>query len=369
MPEEPKPSDMYRTPTLRQWPAQIEITIDGKVVYGKQTDLKYGTNPFHAAAIFNPEGNTPLFELEKTGKGGPSQTNYEDVDRALRIIRAIEEMGRKPTVAVIKHVNPSGVAAHEDPQEAFARTWDCDARAAYGGTVAFNMPITEEFLREVYAHIRQRDSHTFIDVMVAPSFSEGAKDYLGKKESIRVFRYDRERLAQTDPFSRGNPEIKQLMDGRLIISEPYVEAISSPLQLEIVTGRRPSATEFRDMLFAWYVCANTRSNAVVFARDMATLAVGTGRQERVGAIEDAIRKAEEKAVYRAENPEDCMKGAVMASDGFIPNADNIPPLKQKGITAIIHPGGSKVADDTVIAACNEADIAVAFTKWRCFSHH
>ncbi len=361
---------MYRQQTLRSWPATIKTVIDGGgTFYEKEEDLKYSTNPFHAAAVFNPPSNTPLFTLSKTGKGGPSQTNYEDVDRALRIIRSVESMGKKPTVAILKHVNPCGVASNDNPLEAFANSWDCDARAAYGGTAAVNFKITADFLREAYGHIRKIDSKTFIDVMVAPEISEDAREYLNKKEAIRVFEYNAKRLSQIDPFAKAKPELKFLFDGRVIAYEPYVEAVRSKDDLKIMTKRQPSDNEIRDMLFAWYVCANTRSNAIVLAKDMATVSVGTGKQERINAIEDAIAKAEAKAVYRKSDPKECMYSAVMASDGFIPNIDNIPPLKERGVTAIIHPGGSKAADDVVIDACNNANIVVAFTEWRCFSHH
>ncbi len=361
---------MYREQTLRSWPEIIKTVIDGGgAFYGKEEDLKYSTNPFHAAAVFNHPGNTPLFTLSKTGKGGPSQTNYEDVDRALRIIRSVESMGKQPTVAVMKHVNPSGVAVNGDQLAAFVNAWDCDARAAYGGTVAFNFKITGDFLKEAYGHIRKIDSKTFIDVIVAPEITEDAREYLNKKEAIRVFEYDANRLSQIDPFKKAKPELKFLFDGRVIAYEPYVEAVRSKDDLKVMTKRLPSDNEVRDLLFAWYVCANTRSNAIVLAKNTATVAIGTGKQERIGAIEDAIAKAEAKAVYRKFDPKDCMHRAVMASDGFIPNIDNIPPLKERGVTAIIHPGGSKAADDAVIAACNEADIALAFTEWRCFSHH
>jgi len=361
---------MYREQTLRSWPEIIKTVIDGGgAIYGKEEDLKYSTNPFHAAAVFNQPGNTPLFVLSKTGKGGPSQTNYEDVDRALRIMRSVESMGQQPTVAVMKHVNPSGVSVNGDQLEAFVNAWDCDARAAYGGTVAFNFKITANFLKEAYGHIRKIDSKTFIDVLVAPEISEDAREYLNKKEAIRVFEYDALRLSQIDPFKKAKPELKFLFDGRVIAYEPYVEAVRSKDDLKIMTKRQPSNNEVRDMLFAWYVCANTRSNAIVLAKNTATVAIGTGKQERISAIEDAIAKAEAKAAYRKTDPKDCLRGAVMASDGFIPNIDNIPPLKERGVTAIVHPGGSKAADDAVIAACNEADIAIAFTEWRCFSHH
>ena len=366
---EKKTSDMYRTPTLRAWPHVVHVSVDGPISYEKQEDLKYSTNPFHAAAVFNPLGNKPLFKLSKTGKGGPSQTNYEDVDGALSIIRSIESMGKCPTVAVMKHTNPSGVAANESQLEAFEHAWDCDARAAYGGTVVFNFGITGDFLRKAYSHIRKIDSKTFIDVMVAPEFSDDAREYLNKKEAIRVFEYDAERLAQIDPFAKAKPKLKFLIDGRIITYEPYVEAVRSKDDLKIMTTLQPSDQEVHDMLFAWYVCARTHSNAVVLARNMATISVGTGKQERINAIEDAITKGEAKAVYRKDDPKNCMRGAVIASDGFIPNIDNIPPLQEKGVTAIIQPGGSKVADDAVIAACNEAGITVAFTEWRCFSHN
>jgi len=365
MTEESKRSDLYRTQTRGEFPSDISISLDSERRLTLERELKYGTNPRHAAAVYNPNGNTPLFQEVKTGKGGPSQTNFEDVDRALRIIRVMNSTwSSMTTTAVMKHVNPSGVAINS-----FARAWDCDARAAYGSTVALSHTVDYEFLKTAYKHIRSHDKRTFIDVMVAPEFTPEALEYLQKKEAIRVFKYDAERLSKINPFQKGELELKPLMDGRVIAYEPYTEFVHSSENFEIVTKAKPGLEDCANLLFAWNVGAHTRSNSVVFAHDLATLAIGTGKQERIRAIEDAVHLAEQKAAYRKEKPEDCLRGSVMASDGFIPNVDNVEELRKKGIRAIIQPGGSKAADDAVIAACDKYGIAMAFTGARCFSHH
>ena len=371
------PKDLYREATTKEWPLKVELTIDRHTVYHKERDLKYGTNPGQAAAVFNPHGNTPLFIEVKTGKGGPSQTNYEDIDRALRIHRSLDTMTDNPAVVIMKHVNPSGVGKNSDLFCAFKDAWDCDARAAYGGTVAFNKPVTEKFLREVYRHIRARDAATFIDVMVAPKVSPDALEFMQKKEAIRIFTYEPSRLAAIDPFSTGAPEIKRLMDGRIIVSDPYTEQVKGPLmapdKFVCVTNMKPTQGQINPLLFAWYVCANTRSNAVVLAKEtengagLKTVAIGTGKQERIASIDEAIAKAQVKAICVGEDPANILQGAVLASDGFIPNIDNLLPLHEKGVRAIISPGGSKF-DDAIINACNEYGIAMVFTKARCFTH-
>ncbi|HSU72825.1 MAG TPA: hypothetical protein VLJ21_03170, partial [Candidatus Binatia bacterium] len=297
---------------------------------------------------------------------GPSQTNYEDVDRSLRIVRALDSLGDSPTVTVMKHVNACGVAKKSDILEAFKDAWDCDARAAYGGTVTFNREVTAELVQAAYAHIKSGNPAAFIDVMAAPSYTPEAMEHI--KKNVRAFRYDESVHQSINPFQKGPLDYKALSDGRIIVSEAYVEAVRTGGDLKTVTARAPTDEEVKDLLFAWHVCANTRSNGIVFARNQATVSIGTGKQERIGAIEDAVLKAEAKAVYRQEKPGESLRGAVIASDGFIPNTDNIPPLQKYGVRAIVQPGGSE-RDSAIIEACNAADIAMVFTNWRCFSHH
>ncbi len=369
-PAEKKLSEMYREQTLRTWPGVVKMSIDRGVVYEKEEDLKYAMNPHHAGAVFNPAGNMPLFSLEKSGKGGPSEGNYDDIDWAMRIMRSVQNIegtADKTIAVVMKHANPTAVAIRNSPLEAFVEAWNPDARAAYGGALALNKPVTAELLEQIYAHIKGIDKKSFMDNMVTPGYSADAHEYLMKKKNLRVFKYHTERMAQLDPFEKQKPEIKHLFDGRIIVHEPYVEAVRTPNDFECVTPRKPTELEMKDLLLEWYVVAQTRSNAINLTKDQIVFAVGTGKQERIEAIEDAIRKAENKAHYRGKTKENCMLGAVMASDGFIPNTDNIPPLKEHGVTAIIQPGGSEY-DGDVIKACTDADIAMVLTKWRCFRH-
>lgn len=369
-----KLSKMYFTASGKSFPDKFEVL---GTAYEKIGDLRYGTNPNQGAACYRPVssvlgGVIGAMEILKSGKGGLSQTNLEDIHHALGIVKYFE----RPACAVMKHLNPSGAAArHEnEPQvEVYKKARDCDSRAAFGSVVAFNTPVTVATAEEIMA--------TIVEGVVAPAYEIGAAEVFSDFERFR--RNKQIRVMRCGPLGKlprfegddtgGVLEIKVLGDGTLVAAEPFLSAVRSEADLlparasdkegnEIVCRHEPSPAQAKDLLFAWYVNFNVRSNGVVIAREGRTIAVGTGQQDRVGAVDQAVAKA---VGYHGA---DSLKGAVLASDGFFPFRDSIDSCADAGIAAIIQPGGS-LRDYEVLEACNEHGIAMVFTGERCFSHH
>lgn len=366
--------NMYVTARTGNFPDRFECM---GMVYEKVVDLRYGTNPHQPAAYYRPANAAGLVlgrhRILKEGKSGLSQTNLEDMHNALSILKY--QTG--PAAAVMKHVNPSGVAVGEGDdalRAVYIRARDCDPQAAFGSVVGFNRPVDRATAEEVMSSV--------VECVVAPGYDEGVlsifEDYksFGRNREIRIVEVSNlEALPKfTGDDIGGHREIKVLCDGTVIVAAPYLSRIRSVEDLSpaVVThktrgvfeiGRRPTAREAKDLLLAWYVAIGVRSNGVVIARNGATLAVGTGQQDRVGAVEQAVDKYQRK--YRGEER---IEGAVMASDGYIPFRDSIDLAARMGISAIVQPGGS-LRDYECIEACNEHGIAMVFTGERCFSHH
>ncbi|MBS7652707.1 IMP cyclohydrolase [Candidatus Bathyarchaeota archaeon] len=348
----------YRTPTEEGFPDRLSMHIGGEeMIYEKAMSLRYGENPHQPAALYRPLRGHPVIgnlKLIKGGKGGLSQTNIEDVNNALNILKYFEE----PACAVMKHLNPSGVAASrggfESLRDIYIRARDCDSVAAYGSVVVFNSTLDEGTGEEV--------ASTFVEVVAAPSFEEEAIGVLSSRRDLRIIQF--QNLATLSRFIGDPPQpynISILVDGSIIVSAPLLTRIRGPGDLRIVTRRNPTERELDDLIFSWYICMNVRSNGIVVSRDRATLGIGAGQQDRVTAVRLALEKAAERG-HREE-----LKGAVLASDGFFPFSDSVELMAKYGITACIQPGGS-IRDEEVIKACEEHGIAMAFTDERCFRH-
>ncbi len=369
-----KMSKMYFTASGKKFPEGFEVLGTS---YEKVEDLRYGTNPNQGAAFYRPKSDKGgavigSMQILKSGKGGLSQTNLEDIHHALGIVKYFE----RPACAVMKHLNPSGAAArfeNEEQVEVYKKARDCDSRAAFGSVVAFNTAVTVATAEEIMS--------TMVEGVVAPAFEDGA---VAVFEDFERFRRNKHiRVMQCGPLSKlakfegddtgGVLEIKVLGDGTLVAAEPFVSKVRGEADLlpatatnkegeEIVCKIELSPAQARDLLMAWYVNFNVRSNGVVIASGGQTIAVGTGQQDRVGAVEQAVAKA---TSYHGAGS---LKGAVLSSDGFFPFRDSIDKCARHGIAAIIQPGGS-FRDYEVIEACNEHGIAMVFAGERCFSHH
>jgi len=349
---------MYRTKIEEEFPEEIKLVIGGEeIVYGKAMSLRYGENPHQPAALYAPEAGALTvggMEILKTGKGGLSMTNVEDVNNSLRIVSYFDE----PACAVMKHVNPSGVAVRNAPDEPLKRTYakarDCDGQAAFGSVVGFN--------REVDAETAEEIMSTYVEAVVAPGYEEGCMEHFEEKKNFRVIKV--EGIYEASRFA-GDPlyplDISVQTDGSMILQAPMLTKIRGPDDLEFVTEREATPQELKDLIFSWYVCMNVRSNGVVLSKNGSTLGIGTGQQDRVTAVKLAL----EKTVGQGHGDE--VPGSVLASDGFFPFSDSIELLAEYGVSACVQPGGS-IRDKSVIKACDDHGIAMAFTGERCFRH-
>ncbi len=364
---------MYRTRTEGNFPVEVEVM--GRR-YEKVEDLRYGTNPHQPAAFYRPADAANLvlgrYKMLKSGKSGLSQTNLEDMHHAIGILKYMQ----RPACAVMKHCNPSGVAIRIGDQplvEVYERARDADAQAAFGGVVAFNTEVDLATAEEIM--------QTVIEGVAAPAYTAEALEALHNAEKfkrnkeLRIIEFpDLSVLPKYIDEHANAWEMKIFDDGSLVLAQPYLSCVKSTADLlpayndhpkkgRIDIARKATDRELDDLLFAWYVNIHVRSNGVVIAKNGQTLAVGTGQQDRVGAVLQAIEKAKTK--YKGG---ETMDGAVMASDGFFPFRDAVDAATSQGVRAIAQPGGS-VNDYDAIVACNEVDATMVFTMERCFSHH
>ncbi|MFB6353651.1 MAG: formyltransferase family protein [Halobacteriales archaeon] len=314
----------------------------------KVRELRYGENPHQDAALYadpTVEEATVVGadELNPDAKA-LSYNNYNDADAALALVREFD----RPAAAVIKHANPAGCAVAETTAEAYDRALRTDPMSAFGGIVALNRPCDAATAEQVV------DSYK--EVVVAPDYTDDGLAVLRGESDLRVL--DVGPLA--DPVARqpGLAE-KPLAGGRLV--QDRDDQRVSPEDLDVVTERAPTDAQLETMAFAWSVVKHVTSNAIVFAAGTETVGIGMGQASRVDAVRLAAMKAEEDA--EGKTPE----GAVMASDAFFPFPDGVEVAADAGIEAVVQPGGS-VNDDDVVAACDERDLAMAFTGQRAFRH-
>ncbi len=343
--------------------------------YEKIEDLRYGTNPHQKGAIYRPkQGILSLgaYETIKSGKGGLSQTNVEDINYAVKILKYYISKA----CVIMKHLNPCGASVslkNDSLKDVYINARDADPQAAFGGVVGFNHEVDEQTADEIMQSV--------IEVVIAPSYTAKAISIFNdssrykRNKHIRILKIpDMNKIPKFIGDETPVKEVKVLMDGTIILADPYLTRIKSPSDLIMATSahpdkgeikciKMPSERELDDLVFSWYVNLSVRSNGVVIAKNGTTLAVGTGQQDRVGAVVQAIDKVKSK--YKGN---ESLEGAVLSSDGFFPFRDSIDFIAKEGIKAIVQPGGS-VSDYEVIQACNEHSIAMVFTDERCFSHH
>ncbi|RMD80563.1 MAG: bifunctional phosphoribosylaminoimidazolecarboxamide formyltransferase/IMP cyclohydrolase PurH [Gammaproteobacteria bacterium] len=308
--------------------------------------LRYGENP-HQQAAFYPDPGAPPGSLgaARLLQGKPlSYNNLMDADAALALARLLAEA---PACVIVKHANPCGAAQAEGLLEAYRRAYRTDPTSAFGGIIAFTRPVDGATARAVV-------EGQFVEVVVAPDFAPEARAAFAAKPRVR--------LLATGPWeaapARGGPWELRRIHGGLLVQTPD-EAPARPAQLRVVTRRQPSPEELEDLLFAWRVARLVKSNAIVYAAGRATLGVGAGQMSRVDSARLAALKAEEAGL--------ALEGAVMASDAFFPFRDGIDQAAQRGIRAVIQPGGS-LRDEEVIAAADEHGMAMVLTGVRHFRH-
>ena len=425
-----KLKDMYRTINTDAFPAQMRIILgDVELKYNKRTwtlggenkGLRYGENPDQPAALYElAKGELDLNGIKFRGAGQglvsavreehmiqagkhPGKTNFTDVDNGANILQYLSS---RPAALILKHNNPSG-AAWATPEQggveaALQKAFASDRIAAFGGAVIVNSAFSIQAAELV--------SSAYFEVVAAPEFEEGSIEILAKRKNLRILRIPGlgrlGELAST-PWL----DIKALMDGGLVLQTSFLSRIRSaadflPAQAEkegqTVIARAPTQAEADDLVFAWSVEAGVTSNSVIFARNGATVGIGTGEQDRVGCVELTIHKTytkyadslsfaelglsiyelkqaalsdnNKKAVYEEIMARTCaakggLPGSVLVSDGFFPFRDGVDIAMAQGVTAIAQPGGS-MRDFEVIEAVNQASpqVAMVFTGQRSFKH-
>lgn len=306
------------------------------LAYRKVDDLRYGENPHQRGALYAEiAGPGPLGGAEVLVAGKEmSFNNWLDLDAAYGLAAAFEQ----PAAVIVKHNNPCGAAVGATLADAYGRAFESDTVSAFGGIVAFNGEVDEDAARAM--------AEIFTEVVVAPSFAEDALEAFRRRKGLRVVRAP---LPAADGL-----DVRPLPGGALVQDRDRVT--EGRADMEVVSAREPTEEEWRDLLFAWTVAMRVRSNAIVFARELATVGIGAGQMSRVDASWLAVRKAGDRA-----------KGAVMASDAFFPFPDAVEVAADAGVTAVIHPGGS-IRDEEVLAAAEARGMAVVVTGRRHFRH-
>jgi phosphoribosylaminoimidazolecarboxamide formyltransferase / IMP cyclohydrolase len=409
---------MYRTIVEDHFPPQMEISfVDGaqrqtlfyeKVLWAIddiQKGLRYGENPGQEAALYRlVNGNLALgdtqtiqpgqylvsdIDLLQSGKH-PGKTNLTDADNALNILRYFTD---KPTVVIVKHNNPCGVAQADSLEAAYTKANLADRVAAFGGCIALNLPVDKAAAEAI---VQQ-----YAEVVVAPDFEPGVMDIFKTKPNLRVIRIQNMNRLQAYVGQRC-VEFKSLIDGGIITQWSFVPESRTPADLQPAQceykgqtyqiERAPTEDEYRDMLFGWLVESGITSNSVIYVKDLVTVGIGTGEQDRVGvaqiARDKAYRKLADRYCFesqqipyndlqdadvktdidaRVAREKGGLIGAAMVSDAFFPFRDGVDVGLQEGITAVIQPGGSN-NDYQSIQACNEKGATMVYTGQRSFKH-
>ena len=268
-----------------------------------------------------------------------SYNNIADTDAALECVKQFD---KDPACVIVKHANPCGVATGATLLEAYERAFSTDPESAFGGIIAFNQELDAETAKVIV-------EKQFVEVIIAPSVSSGANEAVSAKENVR--------LLECGAFTKEQPRLDyKRVNGGLLVQDADLQLHE---KLEIVTKRQPSDDEMRDLLFAWKIAKFVKSNAIIYVKDAMTIGVGAGQMSRINSARIAGIKAEHANLE--------VKGSVMASDAFFPFRDGLDAAAEAGIVAVIQPGGS-MRDEEVIAAANEANIAMVFTGIRHFRH-
>jgi phosphoribosylaminoimidazolecarboxamide formyltransferase/IMP cyclohydrolase len=326
------------------WFAEREDDFPGQVTrsFVKVLDLSYGENPHQRAAYYaDARARTHLLSMVSKLHGKElSFNNLLDLDSGRRLLEEFE----LPAAVIIKHNNPCGCAVASSIEEAFEKALAADPLSAFGGVMCFNRPIERG--------LAERLSSMFVEVVFAPSYEGDALEVLEQKPNVRLLE-DRERRRS----GASEQDFKRVRGGLLVQDRDLGSEIRD--DMIAVTERKPTEAEWGELLFAWRIAKHVRSNAIVLARELATVGVGAGQMSRVDSVKIAVDKA-----HQAERSLD---GAVMASDAFFPFADGPQIAIDAGVGAIIQPGGSQ-RDPEVVAACDAADVAMVFTSHRHFRH-
>ena len=320
--------DQLHSDGMEEMPAQIQLNLERVQV------MRYGENPHQQGALYRHFNASPAFE-QLHGRE-MSYNNWLDLDGSWQAVQDFEE----PTVAIIKHSNPCGLASADSLAHAYDRALASDPVSAFGSIISVNRTLDIE--------TAERMATLFIEIVAAPAFEENALALLQRRKNLRVLR-----AGGTDPRSLN---IRTVYGGALVQEADNSREDLEPANWRIVTQKRPDTAQLADLAFAWRVCRHVKSNAIVYVKDRATVGVGAGQMSRVDSVMLAGHKAGESA-----------GGAVMASDAFFPFADGIEAAAAHGIAAVVQPGGS-IRDEEVIACCDRLGLVMALTGTRHFRH-
>ena len=319
-----------------QYPRTFNLQLE------KVQEMRYGENPHQSAAFYRDSRQTEIgiSNAEQLQGKALSYNNVADTDAALECVKGFDA----PACVIVKHANPCGVAVAEDLISAYDLAFHTDTESAFGGIIAFNRPLDGA----TAAAIVERQ---FVEVIIAPEVSEEAIAAVATKENVRLLRTGQ----WSDPVPAR--DFKRVNGGLLV--QDRDDGMVTRGDLKVVTEREPTDAEWDDLLFAWKVAKFVKSNAIVYAAQQRTVGVGAGQMSRVNSARIAAIKAEHAGLE--------VRGAVMASDAFFPFRDGIDNAAERGIAAVIQPGGS-MRDEEVIAAANDAGMAMVFTGMRHFRH-
>jgi phosphoribosylaminoimidazolecarboxamide formyltransferase / IMP cyclohydrolase len=342
----------YDTAVSTWMAAQVDDTPRRRTFGGRLAQtLRYGENPHQQAAFYTDGTNRPGVATAQQHQGKElSYNNINDTDAAFELVSEFDPAGG-PACAIIKHANPCGVATGSTMVEAYTRAFDCDRTSAFGGIIALNQTLDGETAEAI--------SGIFTEVVIAPGADADALEVFAKKKNLRLLTTDG--LADADAAQLA---VRQVSGG-FLVQDKDVGRITRD-DLKVVTKRAPSDQELSDLLFAWTVAKHVKSNAIIYVKDGATVGVGAGQMSRVDSTRIAARKAQDMAEAMGL-PAPLTQGSVVASDAFFPFADGLITAAEAGATALIQPGGS-MRDDEVIAAADEAGLAMVFTGMRHFRH-
>lgn len=308
------------------------------LAYKSKEELRYGENPHQRAAFYKEVGKiegTLAGSIQLHGK----ELSFNNINDANGCIEALKEFD-EPTIVAVKHANPCGIGSGENILEAYEKAYSSDKVSIFGGIIAAN--------REIDEKVAEKINEIFIEIIMAPSFTDKALEILTQKKNIRVLKIENiigKKYKELD--------IKKVLGGILIQDKDNVLLGE---ELKIVTKSQPTEKEMEDLLFAWKAAKSVKSNGVVIVKDKGTIGIGLGEVNRVWAVQNAIERAGEN-----------VKGAVLASDGFFPFKDSIELLAKAGVRAIIQPGGS-LKDSEVIEEADKNGIAMIITGIRHFKH-
>ncbi len=321
-----------------QFPSRLALVLE------KVEDLRYGENPHQRAAFYRETTHRSgsLADARQVQGGQPSFNNLLDLDAAYRIAQDFTA----PTVAIVKHTDPVGMASHDELVEAYRHALETDPVASFGGIVGVNRELDGATAREIAANS--------YEAVIAPGFSESALGILRQKSGLELLAVPPDPSEGLRDYGIANLDFKRVSGGLLVESQDSLEL--DKRQLQVVTRRRPTLEELTDLLFAWRSVRHVRSNAIILARSGSTVGIGAAQASRLVSVEVALRRAGDRA-----------RMSVMASDAYFPFPDGIALAANSGVSAIIQPGGS-IRDEMAIEVADRHHLAMVFTGRRHFRH-